>query len=84
MKKFELHLDALITIIVVFVLALSFILYQRYQYSDLLQENVDLKWEYGNLEANLLLKSNQYDKCKNENNSQEKSDKEITAPEPIE
>lgn len=67
MKKFELHLDALITLIVVFVLAFTFILYQRYQYSDLLQETVDLKWEAGNINANLIIKTALAEKCENQN-----------------
>lgn len=65
MKKFELHLDALITLIAVFLLAFGFILYQRYQYSDLLQENVDLLWEKSNLEAENAVKTSLINKCQN-------------------
>ena len=64
MKKIELHMDALIAIAVVFVLFGVFLLYQRYQYNDLLQENVDLQWENSSLEANLVLLTAQIDKCK--------------------
>ena len=64
MKKFELHLDALITIVAVFALVVAFLLYQRYQYSDLLQENVDLAWENANLQVNLDYKTAQFDECK--------------------
>ncbi len=64
MKKFELHMDALIVVAVVFALAVSFLLYQRHQYSILMQENVDLQWENSSLEANLVIKSNQFDQCK--------------------
>jgi len=39
-RKFELHLDALIVIVLLFVSAIGFIAYQRHQYSDLLRENV--------------------------------------------
>lgn len=63
MRKFELHLDALITLITIIVLAVGFILYQKYQYSDLLQENVDLHWENESLKANLELKRALYEKC---------------------
>ena len=65
MKKFEFHLDALITVIVVFVLAISFILYQRHQFSEVFQENVDLVWENETLKVDLELKSRQLDACKN-------------------
>ena len=75
MKKFELHLDALITIIIVFVLAVGFILYQRYQYSVVLQENIDLTWENEKLKVDLIVEKSLLDKCKNEKNSE----KEIKA-----
>ena len=75
MKKIELHLDALITIIVVFVLASSFMLYQRYQYSVVLQENIDLTWDNEKLKADLIFKTNLLDKCNNE----KKPEKEIKA-----
>ena len=64
MKKFELHMDALIVTIAVFALAASFLVYQRHQYSILLQENIDLQWENSSLEANLVLKTSQVDNCK--------------------
>ena len=63
MRKFELHLDALIVIIVVFALAATFLIYQRHQYSSLLQENVDLVWENSTLEANLALMSSRIKAC---------------------
>ena len=79
MKKFEFHLDALIIIIVVFVLLLSFLLFQRYQYSEILQDNIDLAWENENLNVDIVLTTNLLDKCKNEKNSKEESkvDKEL-------
>ena len=64
MKKIELHLDALITIIVVFILAISFIIFQRYQYSDVLQENIDLTWDNEKLKVNLISETSLLDKCK--------------------
>ena len=75
MKKIELHLDALITIIVVFVLAIGFMLYQRYQYSVVLQENIDLTWDNEKLKVDLILETSLLDKCKNE----KKPEKEIKA-----
>ncbi len=74
MKKIELHLDALFTIIVVFVLAISFLLFQRYQYSNVMQENIDLTWENEKLKVNLIWEISLLDKCENE----KKSEKEIT------
>jgi len=74
-KKIELHLDALITIVVVFVLAIGFLLFQRYQYADVLQKNIDLTWDNEKLKVDLILKTNFLDKCKN----QKKSEKEIIA-----
>lgn len=64
MKKFELHLDALIVVFVVFALAIAFLLYQRHQYSVVMQENIDLLWENSSLEANLVLMTAQIDNCK--------------------
>jgi len=69
-KKFELHFDALFTIIIVFVLAVGFILYQRYQYSVVLQENIDLTWENEKLKVDLIVEKSLLDKCKNEKNSE--------------
>ena len=64
MKKFELHLDALIVIFVVFALAIAFLLYQRHQYSIVMQENIDLLWENSSYEANLVLMTTRLDNCK--------------------
>jgi hypothetical protein len=43
MKKFILHIDALVVLILVFSISLSFNFYQRYQYSDLLQDHIKLQ-----------------------------------------
>jgi hypothetical protein len=43
MKKFELHLDALITIAVLFVAAVGFIVFQWQQNSMLAQRHIDLQ-----------------------------------------
>jgi hypothetical protein len=71
MKKFEFHLDALITVIVVFALAISFILYQRHQFSEVFQENIDLVWEVETLKVDLELKSRWLDRCENKITSAE-------------
>jgi hypothetical protein len=71
MKKFEFHLDALITVIVVFVLAISFILYQRHQFSIVFQENIDLTWEIETLKVDFELKSRMLERCENGKKSAE-------------
>ena len=49
-RKFELHLDALIVIGVLFVSAVGIIAYQRYQYLDLLQDNLGRQMKQLSLE----------------------------------
>ena len=73
MKKLELHMDALIAMFAVLALVIAFLVFQRYQYSNLLQENVDLLWENSTLEANLVFMTTQIDKCKSSLDSMEKS-----------
>ena len=73
MKKFELHLDALIAMFVVFALIIAFLLYQRSQYSDLTQENIDLVWENVTLQASLDYKTARLDDCKSSTHSMEES-----------
>lgn len=67
MKKFELHLDALITIAVVLVLAVGFIVYQRHQYSKVMQENIDLTWEIETLKVDFQGIADRLDACTNGN-----------------
>lgn len=43
MKKFSIHFDALVVLFLVFMTSLGFNLFQRYQYSDLLQEHIRLQ-----------------------------------------
>ena len=43
MKKFELHLDAVIAMFIAFILSLGFNFYQHYQYEDLLREHTSLQ-----------------------------------------
>jgi hypothetical protein len=52
-KQFTFNLDALIVVSIIFFVAISFIGYQRYQYSDLLEENVQLQWKAQDLEINV-------------------------------
>ena len=51
-KKITLNLDAAIVIILVFIVSFGFNLYQRYQYSQVFQENMDLRWDNQNMKIN--------------------------------
>ncbi|MFC1796329.1 hypothetical protein ACFL1V_04460 [Pseudomonadota bacterium] len=84
MKKFQLHLDAVITLILVFALTLSVILFQRYQYSKLLQDNIDLAWDNENLTVNLDYTSTLLDRCKTNNVSETKNNGEEKISKPAE
>ena len=44
----------------------GFIIYQKAQFGDLMQEYVDLKWQSGNTEANLAIARNHLEACKAE------------------
>lgn len=49
-KKIELHLDALAAITLVIAAAIAFIAFQRYQYLDLLQDNLQRQMQQTMLE----------------------------------
>lgn len=51
-NKIELHVDAIAVIILLFVTSFGFNLYQRYQYSDLMKEHVELQWKAQDAEIN--------------------------------
>ncbi len=51
-KKVQLHIDAIAAIVLVFLVSFGFNLYQRHQYSSLLQEHVDVQWKAQNMEVN--------------------------------
>lgn len=80
MKKFELHLDAIVVVVVVFALAVAFLLYQRHQYSIVMQENLDLVWENSELEVNLALMTSRWSSCKSAIESIEESNAKDEAP----
>jgi hypothetical protein len=73
-KKFGLHLDALIAIIVVFILACGMILYQRHQFSGLLQESIDLAWENETLKMDVEYQTGLLDKCNSNKNSEDEDE----------
>jgi hypothetical protein len=49
-RKIELHMDAVVVIGALFVSAVCFIAFQRHQYSDLLQDNVERQMKQLSLE----------------------------------
>ena len=49
-RKVQLHVDALAVIVVLVAAAVGFIAFQKYQYSDLLQENLSRQWKQLELE----------------------------------
>jgi hypothetical protein len=51
-KKFVLHLDALLIIILIFAISFGINLYQRVQYADLLEEYVEAETKAQNMEVN--------------------------------
>ena len=83
MRKFEFHLDALIAVTLVLGMAASFIIFQRYQYSEVLQDNIDLVWENENLKVDLVLEKALFDGCQRRSGSEQamKADRERTNPE---
>ena len=52
-KVYSLHLDALLVLVLIFIISFGFNIYQKMQYSDLLQEFVDEKWKSADLQAQL-------------------------------
>jgi hypothetical protein len=54
-KKFELHLDALIAIALLVAAAIGFIAFQRYQYLDLLRDNIDRQLKQVSLESQVAI-----------------------------
>jgi hypothetical protein len=62
-KKIGLNLDAFIAIIVVFLLSFGFNLYQRFQYSDLMQEHLDTKWKALTMELNWQYAKGMLEQC---------------------
>lgn len=63
MKKVELHVDALAVIVLVFAASFGFNLYQRYQYSSLLQEHTQLQWKAQDTEFNWKIAKGRLEKC---------------------
>ena len=63
MKKIELHIDALIVIIILFILSFGFGFYQHHQYSSLLAEHNRLQTTHLGMELSLSVKEALLKKC---------------------
>ena len=51
-KKIQLHIDALLVIVLIFLVSFGTNLYQRYQYSDLLKDYVEAETKAQDMEVN--------------------------------
>lgn len=63
-RKVYLHLDAVFVVALVFTGSFAFNLYQRYQYTDLLQEHTDIQWQAQKMEINWRYAKGLLDNCK--------------------
>lgn len=63
MKKFILHIDALAVLILVFSISLGFNIFQRYQYSDLLHDYLDLQVTAQKMDFSLSFTELELKKC---------------------
>ena len=63
-KTVSVSVNAVIAAALLLAAGCGFMLYQKQQYDDMMQEFVDLKWEAGNIEANLVIARNQLERCR--------------------
>jgi hypothetical protein len=63
-KTVSVSVNAVIATALLITAGCGFMLYQKHQYDDLMQEFVDLKWQAGSVEANLLIARNALEHCK--------------------
>ena len=70
MKKIGLHIDAVAVITILFILSFSFNFFQRYQYSDLLEEHSSLQFKHMGTEFSLSTKELLLKKCEEQSGSQ--------------
>jgi Na+/H+ antiporter NhaB len=68
-KKFTVNLDALIVIAIVLLMAVGFIAYQRGQYTDLLEEHVQLQWQAQDSEINVKYLKVKLQQCREQGQS---------------
>jgi len=63
-KTVSISIDTIATVVLLVAVSCSFMLYQKHQFDDLMQEYVDLKWQSGNTEANLVIARNHLEQCR--------------------
>ena len=63
-KTINVPVNAIVTTALLIAAACGFIIYQKLQFDDLMQEYVDLNWQSGNTEANLAIARNHLEACK--------------------
>jgi uncharacterized protein YneF (UPF0154 family) len=63
MKTFVLHIDALMVLILVFLITLGFNFFQRFQYHDLLQKHITLQVNALKMDFNLSYMKVDLKKC---------------------
>ncbi len=80
-KSFTLHIDAAVVLVLIFVLAFAAIVYQRWQYNNLLDEHIQLQWKAQDADVNvhylrgMLKKYQANENSQTETVAEEKSDK---------
>lgn len=63
-KTVTVSVNAIVTTALFVVVSCGFMLFQKRQFDDLMQEYVDLKWQSGSTEANLVIARNRLEACK--------------------
>ena len=63
-KTVSVSVNAIVTTALFIAVSCGFMIFQKRQYDDLMQEYVDLKWHSGNTEANLVIARNQLQACR--------------------
>jgi hypothetical protein len=63
-KTVSISIDTIATVALLVAVSCGFMLYQKHQFDDLMQEYVDLKWQSGNTEANLVIARNHLEQCR--------------------
>jgi hypothetical protein len=63
-KTVSISIDTIATVALLVAVSCGFMLYQKHQFDDLMQEYIDLKWQSGNTEANLVIARNHLEACK--------------------
>jgi len=62
-KRIELSMDVALILVLVFAISFGFILYQKFQYSSLLETYINTQWSLQNEEVNVQYFKGLYEKC---------------------